>query len=115
MTNKLGLKITSTALLFASWIATTMAAAGNVAPVAVPTTVDIPGTANRVMDWGFGVLIILAALFILYAAFMYLTAQAIEGNLAKAKNYILYAIIAIVVAFVARASVGIITSLLTNQ
>ncbi len=111
MMNKLGLKITSTGMLLASQIAA-VSAQGNVSSVNVPPTLDIPAIVDRVMNWGFGFLIVIAALFLLWAAYMYLTASVFPDNMNKAKNYILYAVIAIVVAFIARGAVTIVTTLL---
>ncbi|HZX00873.1 MAG TPA: hypothetical protein VFE87_00530 [Candidatus Paceibacterota bacterium] len=113
MINKFKSKITSTALLLASQVATVSAQGpGGVTPIATSGTINIPGIVNSIMNWGFGLLVVLAALFMLWAAYMYLTAGAIEGNLDKAKHYILYAVIAIVVGFIAKGIVTVITGLL---
>ena len=49
----------------------------------------------------FGVLIMVASFMLLYAAFEYITAQGNEEKLGKAKNMIVYAIVAIVVGIFA--------------
>lgn len=118
MLNKFKSKITLTGLLLVSQIATVGATShnvtnpGGITPVIVPTNPNIPNIVNAILNWGFGLLIALAALFVLWAAYMYLTAGAIEGNLDKAKQYIFYAVIAIVIGFIARGLVTVITGLL---
>lgn len=65
-----------------------------------------------VMSWAFGLLLVLAAAFIFFAGFTYLTAAGNEDALKRAKNYILYAVVAIVIAFLAQAIIGVVKSLL---
>jgi len=74
--------------------------------------IDIIEIMNRVINWMYGLLIILAGAFILYAAFLYLTSGGDPKALATAKNYILYTVVAIAVAFFARAIVYIVQRLL---
>lgn len=64
------------------------------------------------MNWSFGLLIVLAAAFILYAAFLYLTSATQPEKIENAKKYIIYAVVAIVVGFVARGLVSIVIDLL---
>ena len=106
MFNKFNSKITLTTFLLASQIATVSAAVdslGNVVPIVTSNALDIPAIFDRLMNWGVALLVALAALFILWAAYMYLTAGAVEGNMDKAKHYMLYAVIAIFIAFLAKA------------
>lgn len=56
-----------------------------------------------VTDWIFYIIIIGAGIMILYAAFLYLTAQGDPANVSKANKLIVFAVIGIVVALVARA------------
>ena len=119
MFNKLKSKITLTGLLLASQVAVVSAehpassATGWVKPVHVETGVDIPATINTIINWGFGLLIASAGLFILWAAFLYLTGGAVEDNVKKAKQFILYALIAIAVGFLSRGLVNIVQGFLT--
>lgn len=78
--------------------------------------VNIPGTENssnittanglldvvkRLIGWVYVVFFVLAVLFILMAAFTYLGAAGDEEKIKKAKNQIIYAAVAIVVALLA--------------
>jgi Na+-driven multidrug efflux pump len=67
---------------------------------------------DTIISYVFGIILVVAVVLILYAAFLYLTSAGEEENIKKAKNYIIYAIIGIVIAFLARAIVGIVAGLL---
>lgn len=51
-----------------------------------------------IVNWVFTFFIIVAAIYIIIAAFMYLTAQGDAEEISKAKRQLIYAIIAIVIA-----------------
>ncbi len=63
---------------------------------------------NRAINYLFLVLIIVAIFIIILAAFTFLTSAGDPEKIAKARNYILYAIVAIVVAFLAEAIVMLV-------
>lgn len=60
---------------------------------------------KTVSGWMLGILIALAVVFLIYAAFLYLTSGGEQESLTKAKNYLVYAIIAIGVGLLARGLV----------
>lgn len=64
--------------------------------------------------WAFGLLIVLASVFIVYAAFEFLTSAGDAEKVKRAKNLILYAVISIAVAFLARTIVYIVRTLLRS-
>lgn len=66
---------------------------------------------NRVSNWLFGLLILLAGLFIMWAAYKYLMAGADPEAAKDAKKIIIYAIIAIVIAALSKGMVYIILEL----
>lgn len=104
MFNKFNSKVISTALLLVSQVPAAYAThQGGLEHVGTTTAVNIPLIVENVMNFGVALLIAIAALFILWAAYMYLTAGAIEGNMDKAKHYILYAVVAIFIALIAKA------------
>ena len=86
-------------------------AQGGISPVTPPATINIQQIINTVINWAFGLLIALAVLFIFYAAFLYLTAAGDAEKVKSASNYIIYAVIALVVAFAARGLVAIVRGL----
>ncbi len=93
-------------------VSTAFAQAGGIAPVVPPSYVDFNGLINSVINWAFGLIIVGAAIMIMFAAVRYLMAGANEEHAKSAKNLIIYAVIAIVVAFVARALVSLVRQLL---
>jgi len=71
-------------------------------PQVGPNTVGgLVGVIINLVRWVYIIFFILAVLFILFAAFTYLGAAGDEAKIAKAKNQIIYAIVAIVVALLA--------------
>ena len=67
---------------------------------------------DRVSQWALGLLLVLAAVFIIYAAYLYLTAAGNEENVGKAKNVIIYAAIAIAVGLLSRVIVFLVRGLI---
>lgn len=61
--------------------------------------------------WMLGILIALAVVFLIYAAFLYLTSGGEQETLTKAKNYLVYAVVAIGVGLLARGLVILAASL----
>jgi len=79
----------------------------------IPTEPDeVWKTINTVINWAFAVLILGAVLVIVLAAYLFLTAAGDADKVAKARNYVLYALIAIVVAFLAKALISLVASML---
>ena len=62
-------------------------------------------TIEAIVDWLFYILIFAAVVVIILAAYTFLTAGGDPDKVKKARDYILYALIALVVAFLARALV----------
>ena len=87
-------------------------AQSGVQPVPVPASVNIPNLIADIINFLFGLLLVLAALFVFYAAYLYLTASGNEQNAAKARSYIIYAVVAIVVAFLSRAIIALVRNIL---
>jgi len=64
--------------------------------------VDVFKTLNSIINWAFAILLVMAALFIVVAAFYFVTAGGAPEKIEMARNLILYAIIGVVVAFLAK-------------
>ena len=116
------MKKVSIAFLTAAALLPLIAAAQAVPPVTVggvPSQnvnpdVNVYTIMLTVLNWAFGLLVVLAALFIIYAAFVYLTSGGDTEKTESAKKYIIYAVVAIVVAALARAVVVIVRGLLST-
>lgn len=87
---------------------------GGIPPSLPDTSVNsyggLIGFLSTVGNWAFGILLALAVLFIIYAAYLYLFSQG-GDNTSKAKSVIIYAIVAIVVAIIAKGLVTIAQTL----
>lgn len=60
---------------------------------------------DTLVDWLFAILLIVAALFIILAAFYFVTAAGDPDKTKKARDFVLYALIGVLVAFAARGLV----------
>ena len=63
---------------------------------------------DKVANWIFSLLLAVALIFILIAAFQFLTSGGSPETVAKARQTLLYAVIGIAVAFLARGFVAIV-------
>jgi len=67
---------------------------------------------ERIIDVVFTILLIFAALMIIVAAFHFVTASGDAEKVSTARNFVLYAIIGIVVAFLARGVIWFIRTVM---
>ncbi len=85
------------------------------APVAPVTSLSAVGTSLcNITNWLFYFLIILAVIFIIVAAFKYLTAAGDPEKVKSASHMLLYAAIAIVVGVIAKAVPSLIGTILST-
>ncbi len=89
----------------------TIPGVSNVGPTTVGGVVDI---LRNVVRWIYIIFFILAVMFILFAAFNYLTAGGEAEKVNTAKNQLIYAIVAIVVALLAVGFETIIRNFISN-
>ena len=94
-----------------------MVALAQVAPPSAATTGlgtygGVVTLIKTITSWLFGILLVAAVLFLIYAAFLYLTSGGDEEKTKKAKSYVIYAIIAIAIGILAQAIVALVGSLL---
>ncbi|HOK00760.1 MAG TPA: pilin [Candidatus Pacearchaeota archaeon] len=76
---------------------------------------DVYTTIDNITNWIFWGLLIAASVMILIAAIMFLTAAGNPDTTKKARDYIIYALVAIVIAFLAKAIVALVNYILTGQ
>ena len=67
---------------------------------------------DNIGSWMLGILIAVAVIFVIYAAFLYLTSGGDEGKVTTAKNYIIYAIIAVIVGILAKTIISFAQSII---
>ncbi|MEK7629942.1 MAG: hypothetical protein AAB432_00975 [Patescibacteria group bacterium] len=75
---------------------------------------DVSFTVTRIVNWLIGIFWVLAVAFVIWAAFLYLTAGGDEEKLKDAKQRVIYAIIAAAIALLATGIQAIVTNLLTG-
>ena len=76
---------------------------------------DVYDLINTVFNMLFWLLIVLASVFIIWAAFNYLTAGGDPEKVKAANQKVIYAAVAVVVAVLARAIPSIVCSFLSNS
>ena len=62
---------------------------------------DIIGKLRLIAQWMLGILIVVAVIFFIYAAYLYLSAAGDEDKVKKAKDAIIYGVVALVVGLIA--------------
>ena len=68
-----------------------------------PLTIErVLNILNTLINWLFTILLVVATFMIFYAAYLYLTAAGSEDKVKSANNTLIYAAVAIAVAFVAQ-------------
>jgi len=95
-------------------VAPTLAGAQQGTPQDPPVVVNDIGSVftyiQTATTWLFGILLVLAVIFLLYSAFLYLTSGGEEEKVKKAKGFLIYSIIAIVIALLARGIIALVRS-----
>ncbi len=69
-------------------------------------------TINSIISYLFWILIFGAALVVAFSAYLFLTAAGDPDKTSKARNYIMYAVVAIVVGFLAKAIILLVAKML---
>lgn len=76
-----------------------------------PATVDITATLNAIVNWVFGILVLFAALMLVWAGFQFVTAGGDAEKLGEARQKVLWALIGIIIAFASRGLVAFVQTL----
>ena len=77
----------------------------------VPKNLNVMKVLNRIVDWIFSILLVFAAIMIVVAAFYFVTAQGNPDQVTKARNFVLWALIGVLVAFLARGLVNFVVKI----
>lgn len=77
--------------------------AGTVAPV-----VDVMTVLDNITDWLFAILLIIAAIAIIVAAYFFVTAAGDPDKTKTARNFVLYALIGVLVGIAAKGLVALV-------
>ncbi len=69
---------------------------------------DVMRTLDNIIQWLFVILLVVAVIFIVIGGLMYVTAQGDPEKVKKASQYVLYALIGVIVALLARGLVTLV-------
>jgi len=78
------------------------------APTLVPENVEVLDVLENIVNWLFAILLIFAAIMIVIAAYMFVTAAGAPETVAKARHFVIYALVGVAVAAVARGLVVLV-------
>jgi hypothetical protein len=79
-------------------------ASSALAVIAAPN-IDFLGALNAITNWLFSILLIVAAIFIIIAGYYFVTASGDPEKTSKARNFVLWALIGVLVGFLAKGLV----------
>lgn len=92
-----------------------LAQVGGVPGPIITSPTDISVLITRILNWVAGIIMTIAVIMLLFSAVMYLTAGGSEERVGKAKSYLLYAIVGIVVAILTFSVQPFITTVLQRS
>ncbi|MBI2635493.1 MAG: hypothetical protein HYW79_03035 [Parcubacteria group bacterium] len=78
-----------------------------------PTQISV--LIQKILSWIAGIIMVIAVIMLLFSAILYLTAGGSEDRVGKAKSYLLYAIVGIVVALLTFSVQPFITAVLEGR
>ena len=73
-----------------------------------PPDLDVMVVLERIVDWLFTILLVIAAISIIIAAYYFVTAAGNPETVSKARNFVLYALIGVAVAVASRGLVWLV-------
>ena len=76
-----------------------------------PSTLNVMTVLERIVDWLFTILLVVAAIFIVIAAFYFVTASGNPETISKARNFVLYALVGVAVAVASRGLVTLVRTI----
>lgn len=99
------------ALVLAGLIMAPMVLAGATPTSTTPPNIDIINNAlPDILNWAFGILLFLAALFIIVGGYYWVTAGGDAAKVGTARNFLIYALIGVAVAFLARGLISLVNT-----
>lgn len=89
-----------------------LAAVGTQPTVNISTPTDVTNIIINVFNFLLYILVFLASIFLIYAAYLYLTAAGDAEKVGQAKNIIIYAVVALAIGLVAWTIPALINNIL---
>lgn len=69
----------------------------------------------NILNWLFGIFLVIAVAMLIYAGFLYATAGGSQDQVKKAKNTLTYALIGVAIAVLSKAIVLVVQNILTSS
>lgn len=103
-------KITFGLIIFTLVLPVLVSAQLGGAPATVPSgaDVDVMHVLDNIVNWLFSILLIVAVIYLIIAAYYFVIAQGDSDKISKARTMILYALIGVAVAFLAKGLVTLV-------
>lgn len=86
----------------------TLPTVNSLAQEAPPANLDVMAVLDRIINWLFTILLVIAAMCIVIAGYYFVTAAGNPETTAKARNFVLYALIGVAVAIASRGLVALV-------
>lgn len=93
-------------LLLVSFLALPLIALAEAAPAA--PELDVMDMLDSITNWLFIILLVIAAIFIILAAYYFITAMGDPDKVSKARSFVLYALIGVLVGFAAKGLIMLV-------
>ena len=101
--NKILKKLAILTFLFAPLVAS--------AQETVPANIDVMVVLERIVNWLFSILLVIAAIYIVKAGITFVTAGGDPGKVETARNDVMYALIGVAVAILSRGLVVLVRTI----
>ena len=113
--NKLTLKLGAAAVAFMPAVALAADPKFKNPPSTIVTSKgDLLGLLGTVRDWFYTIFLVVAVIFLIMAAFQYLTAAGDPERIKKAKTALIYSIVAIAIALLAGGITAVVKDMLSG-
>jgi len=89
-------------------------AVGHDTSVKPPATINIADTITNITNFAFTILLVVAAMMLVFAAFQFITSQGDIEKVKSARDYVLYALIGVIVAFMSRGLVALVQTFISE-
>jgi cytochrome bd-type quinol oxidase subunit 2 len=86
----------------------------NVTTNTPPPTNSVENAINNVMNWFFVIVLIIAVIFLLWAGFLFITAGGDPDKVNTARQNVMYAMVGVAVAVLARGIVSLVQGLMSK-
>lgn len=80
-----------------------------------PPSVNVMEVLDRIVNWLFAILLIVAVIFLIVAAFYFVTAMGDDAKVSKARMMVLWALVGVLVALVSKGLVGLVQTIVGSS